>query len=275
MTSTSKKVEGFHRLSTLWRIDYDVEALEPILTRAAYEEAKEEVADLLDKTLPKPELDAVPLFIGDKAVITGNAVKGIFRHIISAQLTEAGKQVCVQEVKLREGVRAEELGRVKGCGPDNPCYVCKWFGTAGRQGALYFSMLVSRGSGRDVLAAEPIPMVALGEDTNALIAEKGKGKFALLAPVKEGTVFSGWITGDNLEEDIIGAFKEVQDMSERGFLKLGGFKTRGFGSAKIVIKCVEKYRATPFILEKKYEGKELIDFLARCQEAYRKLLTVV
>jgi CRISPR/Cas system CSM-associated protein Csm3 (group 7 of RAMP superfamily) len=272
LTSSSEVVDGFHKLSSLWRIDYEVEALEPLLTKAAYEEAKEEVADMLDKTLPKPELDAVPLFVEGRAVITGNAVKGVFRHIVSAQLTEAGKRVCVQEVKKREGVDVKGLGRVQMCQPDDPCYVCRWFGTAGRQGALYFSMLWSRGGGEEVLAAEPIPMVALGEDTKALEAEKGKGKFALLAPVKKGTVFSGWITGDNLSEDIIGAIKEVQDMSERGFLKLGGFKTRGFGSVRVVIKSIEKFRAAPLSLEKKYEGEELKAFLNRCQAAYHQLI---
>lgn len=274
MTSSSRVVDGFHKLSSLWKIDYEVEALEPLLTKAAYEEAKEEVADMLDKTLPKPELDAVPLFIDGRAVITGNAVKGVFRHIISAQLTEAGKRVCVQEVKKREGVDVKELGRVEMCKPDDPCEVCKWFGTAGRQGALYFSMLWSKGSREEVLAAEPIPMVALGEDTRALEAEKGRGKFALLAPVKKGTVFSGWITGDNLSEVIIGAIKEVQDMSEKGLLKLGGYKTRGFGSVKISIKSIEKFRAVPFGLEKRYEGEELKAFLVKCQEEYHRFLSV-
>jgi len=273
LTNAPNKVDGFHKLSTLWRIDYEVEALEPLLTRAAYEEAKEEVADLLGKTLPKPELDAVPLLIEGRAVITGNTVKGVFRHIISAQLTEAGKIVCVQDVKKREGVNAEDLGRRRMCGPDDPCEVCKWFGTAGRQGALYFSMLWSKGGMEEVLAAEPIPMVALGEDTKALEAEKGKGKFALLAPVKKGTVFSGWITGDNLSEVIIGAIKEVQDMSEKGFLKLGGYKTRGFGSVKITIKSIEKYRAAPLELEQKYEGDELRAFLKKCQEEYHRFLS--
>jgi CRISPR/Cas system CSM-associated protein Csm3 (group 7 of RAMP superfamily) len=295
MAEKGEKVDGFHRLSTLWKIDYEVEALEPLLTGAAYEEAKEDVSDLLGKELPKTEPDAVPLFIEDRAVITGNAVKGVFRHIISAQLTEAGQKVCVQEIKLRKGVNAQKLGRIESCEPDNPCQVCKWFGTggrrssrkqdsdeqdsgrssSGRQGALYFSMLVSRESIKDVLMKEPIPMVALSEDTNAMIAGRGEGRFAVLVAVKKGTIFSGWITGDNLDEAAIGAIKEIQDISEKGFLKFGGFKTRGFGSVKMRVKSVEKYRAAPFSLEKKYEGEELADFLKICQEAYHRLLTKV
>lgn len=255
--------------------------MEPFLTRAVSDEMKEEIGDLLGKSLPK-DLDFVPLTMGDRAVITGNSVKGKIRHIISAQLTEAGIEVCIQETKLEipEGLKSREereayieqksreLGRLKWCKATNPCFVCTWFGTVSRQGALYFSMLKSVKPINDILTGEPIPMVALTEDAKA----QRRGSFALIAPVKESIEFQGWIGGENLSDEILGAFKEVQDMSQKGFIQFGGLKTRGFGAIRLEIFKVERYKAAPFELENSYEGYELLRFLENCQQKYHELL---
>lgn len=254
--------------------------MEPFLTRAASDEMKEEIGDLLGKSLPK-DLDFVPLTMGDRAVITGNSVKGKIRHVISAQLTEAGIDVCVQETKLeipgglkrkeREAYveqKSKELGRLKWCKADNPCFACTWFGTVSRQGALYFSMLKSVKPINDILTGEPIPMIALTEDANA----QRRGSFALIAPVKENIEFQGWIGGENLSDEILGAFKEVQDMSQKGFIQFGGLKTRGFGAVRLEVFKVEKYKAVPFELERSYGGDELSRFLKDCQQKYHELL---
>jgi len=265
-------MEGFHRLKSLWKIEYRMVFMEPFLTRGVSDELVEGIGNLIHRRLPK---DAVPLVMGDRAVLTGNAVKGVFRHIISAQLTQAGVDVCFQKVKVSPGAsqRIEEMGRVNACQPDNPCFVCAWFGTSGRQGALHFSFLKSTKSINEILVGEPIPMVALAEDLNALVAKKGRGAFALLAPVKENTEFRGWITGENLSMEILGAIKEIADMSEKGFVRFGGLKTRGFGSARIEILKIEKFNAAPFKLEKSYEGSELKSFLEACQRKYHLLLS--
>jgi len=261
-------MEGFHKLESLWRIEYNVVTLEPLLTQAAYEEAKEEVDSILGKHIPKDLPDAVPLAIGDKAVITGNAIKGVFRHLISAQLTEAGVSVCVQQVKCKG---APPSGRKNQCPPESPCFVCTWFGTPSRQGALHFSLLRSVEDLEAVLSGEPIPMIALKEDYGA-IDPKARA-FLLLAPVREGVEFRGWIKGENLSREILGAIKEVQDMSEKGFVQFGGFKTRGFGAVRIEITKVEKYRTVPFGLERSYTGEELRKFLKECQREYHELLS--
>ncbi|MEM2954131.1 MAG: RAMP superfamily CRISPR-associated protein [Candidatus Bathyarchaeia archaeon] len=276
-----KKMVGFHKLESLWRIDYKAVTVEPFLTKGVSDELRDEIGDMLGKTLPKADLDAVPLVMGDKAVLTGNAVKGIFRHLLSAQLTHAGVDVCAQEIKLRvpeskdeEKIKIEmrsKIGRKEECKPDDPCFVCMWFGTVSRQGALHFSFLKSVKGLDEILTEEPIPMIALAEDTNALKAVRGRGAFALLAPVRGGVEFRGWIKGENLSEEIIGAIKEIQDMSEKGFVHFGGFKTRGFGAVKIEILKVEKYKTVPFGLEKAYEGNELKAFLEECQKKYHGL----
>jgi len=265
--SEFKKMTGFHRLESLWRMEYRAVSIEPILTQAATEEAQELVDSIIGKKIPKDMPDAVPLIIEGKAVITGNAVKGVFRHLISSQLTEAGLRVCCQKVKARSGVPE---GRISECDPENPCFICTWFGTPSRQGALHFSLLRSVEGIEEVLASEPIPMIALREDYGA-VDPRAKA-FMLLAPVKENVEFRGWIKGENLSEEIIGAVKEVQDMSEKGFVQFGGFKTRGFGALKIEILKVEKYGTAPFKLEKSYEGDELKSFLDECQRSYHSLM---
>lgn len=266
---TFERMEGFHKLKSLWRIDYNVTTLEPLLTQAATEETKEIVDIKIGKVLPKDVIDAVPLVIGEKAVITGNAAKGIFRHTISSQLREAGIKVCFQQVKSK--VLPEEYKEeYKECPPNKPCFVCTWFGTPSRQGALYFSLLRNIESLDKVLISDPIPLIAIRDDYGAI--DPRARAFMLLAPIKENVEFTGWIKGENLSEEIIGAIKEVQDMSEKGFIHFGGYKTRGFGSAKIEILKTEKYKTVPFGLEETYEGEKLTEFLSHCQKKYHELL---
>lgn len=261
-----ERMEGFHKLKSLWRIEYKVTTLEPILTQAATEETKEIVDSALGKTIPKDLPDAVPLIFEGKAIITGNSVKGVFRHLISSQLREAGVSICFQEVKYGSGT---PMGQGQ-CPPNNPCFVCTWFGTPSRQGALYFSMLKTLENVEKALAGDPIPMIAIRDDYEA-IDPKARA-FLLLAPIRENVEFNGYITGENLSSEIIGALKEIQDMSEKGFVKFGGFKTRGFGAVKIDILKVEKYKTTPFKLEKEYVGNELKAFLSECQKKYHELM---
>ena len=262
-----KEMKGFHRLESLWKVEYKVTTVEPLLTQAATEETREVVDSILGKKIPKDMPDAVPLIIEGKAVVTGNAVKGVFRHIISAQLAEAGLDICCQKIKGR-GNPPE--GRVAECTPENPCFVCTWFGTPSRQGALHFSLLRSVKGIEEVLAGDPIPMIALREEY-ASVDPRAKA-FLLLAPVRENVEFRGWIKGENLSDEILGGIKEIQDMSEKGFVQFGGYKTRGFGAVKIEVMKVEKFKTVPFELEKAYEGAELKEFLENCQRQYRALL---
>jgi len=282
MSYEFEKMSGFHKLESLWKIGYKAITMEPFLTKGVSDELREDIGDKLGKTLPKTDLDAVPLVMEDKAILTGNAMKGIFRHLLSAQLTQANIKVCVQEVKVRpsEGEgdkkpaeKLKELGRLKECKPDNPCFICTWFGTPSRQGALYFSFLKSKEDLDKILAEEPVPMIALAEDMKALIAKRGRGRFALLAPIKEDVEFQGWVKGENLSTEIIGAIKEVEDMSEKGFVQFGGYKTRGFGTMRIEILKIEKYKTVPFQLEEIYEGPNLKTFLGECQKEYHSLMS--
>jgi len=262
-----EKMEGFHKLKSLWRIEYEVTTLEPILTQAATEETREIIDSALGKTIPKDLPDAVPLIFEGRAIITGNAVKGVFRHLISSQLREAGVPICFQEVKYGSGALTDQ----KQCPPNKPCFACTWFGTPSRQGALYFSMLKTYENVEKVLAGDPIPMVAIRDDYKSI--DPRARAFLLLAPIKENVKFSGYIIGENLSNEIIGALKEIQDISEKGFVKFGGFKTRGFGAVKINIIKIEKYGTTPFKLEKEYKNEELENFLKECQKKYHKLMS--
>lgn len=258
----------FHKLESLWRIEYEVITREPLITQAASEDLKKEISGMIGKDVPKLDLDAVPLVIDNHAVITGNAVKGLFRHIISAQLTKAGREVCVQQVKVGRDGKIPE-GRKEQCPPDNPCFVCKWFGTASRQGALHFSFLKSEKKiNEGILIDEPIPMIAIRDDYKAT----AKGAFLLIAPIREGVKFEGWIKGENLKPEIIGAIKEIEEMSKKGFLQFGAFKTRGMGSVEMRITKIEEYQTVPFRLKNEYTGRELEKFLKDAQKMYHEIL---
>ena len=261
-----ERMPGFHKLESLWIIEYKAVAREPVLTAPAEEEAKIEVEKLLDKKLAKTYPDLVPLIFEGHAAFSGNAVKGLFRHLISSQLTNAGVRVCVQNVKLgRKGVPE---GREPQCQPENPCFVCTWFGTVSRQGALHFSFLKSVKPIGEVVARNPIPMIALNEEFMG-VSERA---FLLVVPLKPGTEFTGWIKGENLSKQIIGAIKEVVDMSKAGFVQFGALKTRGFGAMELEILKLQKYSTRPFELKAEYTEDGLQNFLKECQEEYRKLL---
>ena len=260
-----ERMPGFHKLVSLWRIEYRAVAKEPIATNALDDSTKQLAARIVGKGIKKLEPDIAPIIYEGKAGFSGNAVKGVFRHLISAQLTAAGLPVCVQKVKAQEG---EVKGRREQCPPDNPCFMCTWFGTPSRQGALHFDFLLSVKPYKEVISKDPLPMIALDDETLGV----AKGAFAVVISIKPGTEFLGMIRGENLSSEIIGAIAEVVEMSKEGFFKLGGLKTRGFGAMELEITSIKEYSATPFKLKKQYEGKELKKFLGECKATYHWLL---
>ena len=260
-----ERMPGFHKLISLWRIDYRAIAKEPILTMTADEETKELADRIVGKKIQKTYPDLVPLIFEGRAGFSGNAVKGLFRHLIAAQLTAAGIPVCVQDVKAPEGVPE---GRRRQCKPPDLCFVCNWFGTASRQGALHFSFLLSTQPYEEVISKDPIPMIALSDEN---MGAAGRA-FLMAIAVKPGTEFRGWIKGENLSKEIIGAIAEVVNMSKEGFVQFGGLKTRGFGAMELEITSIKEYSTTPFELKKEYVGGELDRFLGECREAYHRVL---
>ena len=110
-------MSGFHKLVSLWRIEYRAMAKEPIATNALDDSTRQLAARIVGKEIRKMEPDIAPIIYEGKAAFPGNAVKGAFRHLISAQLTAAGLPVCVQKVKASEGQPKE---RREQCPPATP-----------------------------------------------------------------------------------------------------------------------------------------------------------
>jgi len=120
------QMPGFQRLMSLWRIEYRAVAKEPIATIALDEKTKELASRIVGKNIKKVLPDVAPITYEGRAGFSGNTVKGLFRHLISAQMTAAGIPVCVQRIKAPEGV---PKGRREQCQPPNLCFICNWFGT--------------------------------------------------------------------------------------------------------------------------------------------------
>jgi len=59
-------------------------------------------------------------------------------------------------------------GRRRQCKPPDLCFVCNWFGTASRQGALHFSFLLSTQPYKEAISKDPIPMIALSDENMGL-----------------------------------------------------------------------------------------------------------
>jgi len=265
-----------HRLDSLWRIEYRLEVCEDsvlLYSRGRTEEAKElwMRADVHDAVAR--QLEELPLVFGEvlsgNPVISGNEAKGVFRSFIAASLTSKGHKLCtpstkrhlIETDKVKEYYIPEE--RLEGCPPEQPCFVCKWFGTAGYESPLQFSFLVCDKPFREVMS-NVIPMIAFDDEFGGAAG----GALISFIGVRGGSVFKGEVTGLNLDSVIVGAIYDVFKASEHGFIRFGRLRSRGFGKVRMSVERITIYSAAPFKVERVLEGGELRGFLERCWRDY-------
>jgi CRISPR/Cas system CSM-associated protein Csm3 (group 7 of RAMP superfamily) len=265
-----------HRIDSLWKIEYRLEVCEDsilLYSRGRTEEAKElwaraDIQDAIAKSL-----EELPVVFGEtlsgNPVISGNEAKGIFRSFIAASLTSKGHKVCTPSTKrhLVETDRTKEYyvpeERLDGCPPEQPCFVCRWFGTAGYESPLQFSFLVCDKPFKEVMS-NVVPMIAFDDEFGGAAG----GALVSFIGVKGGSVFKGEVTGLNLDNTIIGALYDVFKASEHGLIRFGRLRSRGFGKAKMRVERITVYSAAPFKVERVLEGDELKSFLERCWREY-------
>ena len=269
-----------HKIESLWRIGYTLTISDNsilLYSIGRTEEARDIWARAGLREAVARRVEELPVVFGEtlegKPVISGNEVKGIFRHFIAASLTSKGHKVCVPStkrhmVKRREGKREvreyyipEE--RLSECRPEEMCFLCRWFGTASYESPLYFSFLVCDQSFKEAMSTV-VPMIAFDEEFGGTAGEALAGFIG----VKGGTQFKGDVTGINLNEVVIGALYDVVKASEKGFIKFGRLRTRGFGRTLLQFTEVEKYSTAPFKLEFRLEGEDATKFLEECLKKY-------
>lgn len=262
-----------HRIDSLWKLEYTLTVAEDsILLHSAGEtdEAQFFAYDVGLRENVARQLEELPLIFGDnitgKPTITGTQAKGVFRHFISASLTAKNHKICVPYTKTHKGPRgiySIPPERLDQCQPEKLCFVCRWFGTTSFEGLLYFSFLFCNEPFKNVMSSV-IPLIATDEE----FGSAARNILGSYIGVKGGTEFKGEISGQNLDEVIIGALFDATIASKNGFIKFGKLKTKGFGTVKLMFSKVSKYSVAPFLEDKSWTGNELTIFLNSCHNKY-------
>jgi len=175
-------------------------------------------------------------------IIPGSSLKGSLRSTLEALMAQAGFKVCVPDAaipkewhgrRIRKPQERKEyaraIGREPACSADNPCHICRIFGTAGGRHGL---------AGRAIfLDAWAQPGYQLIERNHVAIARDTRsqagGKLMSVQAVDTGAVFKGQIRLINPEDWMVGAL--LRGLEGVEFLGLGAKKTAGYGQVEIQV----------------------------------------
>jgi len=196
------------------------------------------------KTPTSPvDLQVLKLSIGDLMDVPympGSSLKGIFRSTAEKLALSRGLSVCYAgedcklkyDRELQNTVRTgkeEEIIKVL----RNYCLICRLFGTASYSSHIRIS---------DAYPSQTeIPSISV--KTGIAIERRSGGvKTGALYQVEfvnPGAKFYGSIILHNFPNYGIGLIAEILDQINQGYIKIGGLKSRGFGSVKITIESLK------------------------------------
>jgi len=196
------------------------------------------------KTPTSPvDLQVLKLSIGDLMNVPympGSSLKGIFRSTAEKLALSRGLSVCYAgedcklkyDRELQNTVRTgkeEEIIKVL----RNYCLICRLFGTASYSSHIRIS---------DAYPSQTeIPSISV--KTGIAIERRSGGvKTGALYQVEfvnPEAKFYGSIILHNFPNYGIGLIAEILDQINQGYIKIGGFKSRGFGSVKITIESLK------------------------------------
>ncbi|MBC8450282.1 MAG: hypothetical protein H8D78_21320 [Chloroflexi bacterium] len=198
---------------------------------------------------PAEIMESPVIKLGGKPVIPGSSLKGALRSTLEAMLSELGHEVCIPFAAIPRRYRRREeqqkyvskLGRRAPCDNiDNPCPVCRIFGTVGGQAglsgkALFLDAVVEGEQGVDYELIER-SHVAITRDTKS----QSEGSLMSLQAVDAGATFRGDIRMINAELWEVGAILRALEGVE--LLGMGAKKTAGYGDLSIEAEGIEVLR---------------------------------
>ncbi|MEM3688106.1 CRISPR-associated RAMP protein Csx7 [Saccharolobus sp.] len=208
------------------------------------------------------DLPVIMIKMGEQELpyIPGSTLKGIFRS--SAEYiakSEGFKDVCERgegckekydselQLKLRAQITNEVIKTL-----EKYCVICKTFGSG-----TYASHLVFNDAYSSIKATRGVK-VGIAIDRRSGIAKKGA--LYTVEYVDPGAEFSGSITLTNTPNYMVGLLAKVIDMINKGIIKIGGMRTRGFGKVNIEISKASGYQLEDGVL-KEISGKTLVKSL--------------
>ncbi len=172
------------------------------------------------------ELSVLRILYGDLSVpyIPGSSLKGIFRNFAATLVLQKGGWVCSKNDCMQK-LKEEFVKKA--------CLLCKVFGSQGFRGLVNFFDAYPMNEKREIYAPE------IGIRTGIKIGRK-TGTVAGIAKydveyVEPGAKFRLQILSLNLPTYALGLLSKVLLLLNRGEVKVGGFKSRGFGQVNVTV----------------------------------------
>jgi CRISPR-associated RAMP protein (TIGR02581 family) len=214
-------------------IQVKYEALTPLRIGAARAKTPTSPVDLQVLKLSIGDLRDVPY-------IPGSSLKGVFRTTAEKLALSRGLSVCYtgEDCKLkydRELQTRVKAGKEEGVIEvlRNYCLICRLFGTASYSSHIRIS---------DAYPSQTeIPSTSVKTGI-AIERRSGGAKAGALYQVEfvnPGAKFYGSIILHNFPNYGIGLLAEILEQINQGYVKIGGFKSRGFGSVRITIESLK------------------------------------
>ena len=196
------------------------------------------------------DLAVIRIKLNDKLVpyIPGSSIKGVFRSV-AIQLAKAkgldvcsglSKETCMNkeytagetlldhiQSLLRDGLNIEALDTFN----KKACLLCKIFGAPSFSGHVDFSdayPIDEHGNVLDILTGVRAG-IAIKRRTGATYP----GALYHVEYIEPGSKFKFVIHSTNLPNYAIGLLAKILRMIHQGWVRIGGFKTRGFGEVRV------------------------------------------
>jgi len=169
--------------------------------------------------------------------IPGSSLKGVFRSTAEKIARTYGLRVCdispgticgsIYKKDLEKAIKNNDRAGLLKIVNDF-CIVCKLFGSASYKSHIDF--------GDGFVIGPYIISSKTGIAINRRTGAAARGALYTVEYVEPGAKFSLMISATNIPNYAIGLLAYIIDYINMGLVKIGGFKTRGFGTVKIDIK---------------------------------------
>lgn len=180
--------------------------------------------------------------------IPGSSLKGVFRSWATTIARSKGLNVCtglsketcmdIREVdgkKLRAHIHSKLKGGNSSAAMkifwDTACLMCKIFGAPGYSSKVHFSdayPIDENGNPTPTLKGVRTG-IAINRRTGAVF----RGALYTVEYVEPGARFKFNVRCENLPNYALGLLSSILKMIDSGEIKIGGFKTRGFGACRV------------------------------------------
>jgi CRISPR-associated RAMP protein (TIGR02581 family) len=238
------------RIDRLLKFTFEIRAESPLRIGAGRNVAK----------LSPVDLPVLLIRIGEKDLpyIPGSSLKGVFRTASEFLARSYGLNVCLMgegcknsyNEELQEIMKTGNVERIREI-LSKYCLVCKIYGSATFRSHINFE---------DAYPSEgciPSRSVKTGIAIDRKSGAVKTGALYQVEFVDPGAIFNQTTSFINVPNYGIGLFSEIIENVNSGFIKVGGFKSRGFGKVSMKPKKLEGF----VILNGEYKSVESIESL--------------